>query len=396
MKKIKIGNLAKIFNGYAFKSSNYSRDGFQIIRITNVKNGYISNENKKFIKLTFNALERFVLKEGDILISLTGNVGRVGRIRKENLPAVLNQRVGKIIIKSKEVLPNYLFHILNSSAVESALIKKAKGIAQKNIASLDVENIEIPLPSLEDQKHIVKILDKADTLRQKRKQAMELLDDYVKSVFLEMFGDPVTNPKGWKTFQLKLLIQGIAAGWSANGEVRQKSKNEYGVLKISSVTYGCFNPHEYKAVKITETNNKKLVHPKKGAILFSRANTRELVGASCIVTENYPDLFLPDKLWEITVDVSKVNPVFFQKNISHISWRNELAKKATGTSGSMLNISMERLRNAQIAVPPIEMQIKFAKISRETESLKQKMLLQSVELETQFQALIQKAFKGEL
>ena len=107
MKKVKIGNIAKIFNGYAFKSTEYSDAGFQVIRITNVQNGYISNDNQKFIDLKNKSLERFILNEGDILISLTGNVGRVGRIGKENLPAVLNQRVGKVIIQSKEVISHY-------------------------------------------------------------------------------------------------------------------------------------------------------------------------------------------------------------------------------------------------------------------------------------------------
>lgn len=254
----------------------------------------------------------------------------------------------------------------------------------------------IPLPSLEDQKRIVKILDDADGLRQKRKQAIDLLDDYLRFVFLDMFGDPIINPKGWETHSIRTLAKGIVAGWSANGEDRQKLHNEYGVLKISSVTYGCFNPEEYKAVNITLTNNKKLIHPKKGAILFSRANTRELVGASCIVMRDYPDLFLPDKLWKITVDESKINPIFFQKNISNIKWRNELAKKATGTSGSMLNISMNKFREEQLILPPISIQCKFAEIVQKTESLKKTMLSQSEEMENQFQALTQKAFKGAL
>ncbi|MEI8055313.1 MAG: restriction endonuclease subunit S [bacterium] len=206
MKIVKIGNIAKIFNGYAFKSTEYSDNGFQVVRIKNVQNGYISNDNQKFIKLNNKSLEKFILKEGDILISLTGNVGRVGRIEKENVPAILNQRVGKIIIQTKEVLPDYLFHILKSDIVEAELIEKAKGIAQKNIGSSDIENIEIPLPSVENQKHIVKILDKADALRQKRKQAIKLLDDYLKSVFLEMFGDPVKNPKKWKKRPLKEVV----------------------------------------------------------------------------------------------------------------------------------------------------------------------------------------------
>lgn len=297
------------------------------------------------------------------------------------------------IIESNDELflnTRYLYWFL-SKYVEK-LRELAIGGVIKYIKLNNLTEPTISLPSIEDQKRIVKILDEADAVRQKRKQAIELLDDYLKSVFLEMFGDPVKNPKKWEVSRLEHLIKKITAGWSVNGEDRQKLQNEYGVLKISSVTYGSFNPQEYKAVRITEISNKILVHPKKGSIIFSRANTRELVGASCIVTKDYPDLFLPDKLWEITVNTSKITPVFFQRTISNVRWRNELAKKATGTSGSMLNISMDKFKNEQIMLPPIEIQLKFAEIVKNTDFLKQKMLAQSKELETQFQALVYKAF----
>ena len=112
--------------------------------------------------------------------------------------------------------------------------------------------------------------------------------------------------------------------------------------------------------------------------------------------EDYPDLFLPDKLWKIVVDESKVNPIFFQKNISNIRCRNELAKKATGTSGSMLNISMDKFKNELAILPPLEIQNKFAELVKKTEVIKRAMIAQFEVLETQFQALMQKAFKGEL
>lgn len=332
-----------------------------------------------------------ILPKNSIMICCIGSLGKVG-IAGSDLAT--NQQINSLTFDP--TLVNYKFGYYFALTLVKQLKQMANSAVVPIVNKSAFSNLDFKLIPLDSQNHIVKILDEADALRQKRKQAIALLDDYLKAVFLDMFGDPVKNSKGWETTCINHVIKEIVAGWSANGEDRQKLQNEYGVLKISSVTYGSFNPQEYKAVNSAEISNKKLVYPKKGSILFGRANTRELVGASCIVADDYNDLFLPDKLWEIIIDTSKVNPVFFQKNISNTKWRNELAKKATGTSGSMLNISMDKFRNSQIIVPPMEMQIKFSEIALKIGYIKNKMLIQDEKLEVHFQALLQKAFNGEL
>lgn len=366
MKMIKIGNIAKVFNGYAFKSSEYSDEGFQVIRITNVQSGYIVNNNPKFIKLTNEQQKKFILAEGDILISLTGNVGRVGRIGKENLPAVLNQRVGKLIIHSKEVFPDYLFHILNNNLVEAKLIENAKGIAQKNIGSSDIEKIEIPLPSLEDQKRIVKILDAADALRQKRKKVIKLLDDYLKSVFLEMFGDPVTNTKKIKTYRGSDLF------------------------KFSS---GKFNPTKNLSdgFKYPTYGGNGITGYSKDYLIDYDTLVIGRVGAYCGCVHK-----TSGKIW-ITDNAIFVKDFKQEVNLEFMNFQFKFLKfnKFADFSGQP-KITQKPLEKTEYLAPPLEAQKIFDEIVKKTEFIKQKMLIQSQELETQFQALMQKAFKGEL
>ena len=386
MKKVttRIGDFIKIYKGKkAVLVSDSQKDDYQrFIQIDDLRNNN---------KLKFTNSKGVSVNPNDIIIAWDGaNAGTIGH----GLSGIIGSTLAKIEIQKNNIIPQYLGWFLKGKF--RYLRDRCTGTTIPHISREVLTNILIPLPSIEDQKRIVKILDAADALRQKRKQAITLLDDYLQSVFLDMFGDPIKNPKGWKTSNIKNLTKSIVAGWSANGEDRQKLQDEYGVLKISSVTYGFFKSEEYKALKIVATKGKKLIHPKRGDILFSRANTRELVGASCVVMEDYPDLFLPDKLWKIVVDESKVNPIFFQKNISNIRCRNELAKKATGTSGSMLNISMDKFKNELAILPPLEIQNKFAELVKKTEVIKRAMIAQFEVLETQFQALMQKAFKGEL
>jgi len=391
MKKVKIGNIAKIFNGYAFKSTEYSDDGFQVIRITNVQNGYISNDNQKYIKLNNKSLERFILKDGDILISLTGNVGRVGQMGKENLPAVLNQRVGKVVIQSKEVFPAYLFHILKSGVIESELIEKAKGIAQKNIGSLDIENIEIPLPSLEDQKRIVKILDEADALRQKRKQAIGLLDDYLKSVFLEMFGDVVDNSMKWDVKKIKDLCDVGSSKRVFLNELKNSGIPFYRGTEIGKISCG-------KSIKptlfITDKHYQELKQhtgiPVIGDLLMPSICPD---GRIWLVDTKEPFYFKDGRVLWIHMKEKTLNSIFL-KNFLREKFRKDYKSIASGTTFAELKIFA--LKGLNIILPPIDLQVKFSEIVQKTETLKKAMLVQSAELENQFQALMQKAFKGEL
>ena len=105
-------------------------------------------------------------------------------------------------------------------------------------------------------------------------------------------------PDGWRTGTIHSVVELLEAGVSVNAEERPKSEDEIGVLKVSAVTYGHFDPLAYKTVLPAE-RERLTVNPKRDSIIVSRANTSQLVGASAYIDRDYPDLFLPDKLWQI-------------------------------------------------------------------------------------------------
>ena len=187
----KLGEVCKLTNGYAFQSKEYTDDGYFVIRIGNVQDGYIELNNPRYIKLSEEKQKKFILSEGDILVSLTGNVGRVGEIKEEHLPAVLNQRVAKISLNSKSLQKAYLFYFLTSEYFITELIKAGRGAAQQNISTTDIENLIIPLPPLPEQQRIVSILDEAfaaiakakANAEQNLRNAKELFESYLQGVF---------------------------------------------------------------------------------------------------------------------------------------------------------------------------------------------------------------------
>ncbi|UUD37262.1 type I restriction-modification system subunit S [Mycoplasmopsis californica] len=137
---------ASLKNGYAFKSEDYLENGrYKIITISNVTgNQYISRKANKIDIIPYDIQSHQLLRKGDILVSLTGNVGRVSMVDAEN--CLLNQRVGLILSKDIK-LQEYLFIVLNSFNFEKSMIKKAQGAAQLNIGKSDVENYKIPCPT---------------------------------------------------------------------------------------------------------------------------------------------------------------------------------------------------------------------------------------------------------
>ncbi|MEM6910320.1 MAG: N-6 DNA methylase [Verrucomicrobiota bacterium] len=154
---VPLSKVARVKNGFAFKSAEYEDDGLRVMRIKNVQKGEVVDNDPKFIaKNRESEFADYSLKAGDLLISLTGNVGRVGRLKVEHEPAVLNQRVAHVeLLKGSQCLLDYLFALLNTERFEADSIDASSGVAQANLSSKWVGNYQIPLPPLEVQKEIV-------------------------------------------------------------------------------------------------------------------------------------------------------------------------------------------------------------------------------------------------
>ena len=178
---VRIGDVCEVLNGFAFKSENYAESGIRVIRIANVQKGYIEDSTPVFYPADSVGLDKYMLKNGDLLVSLTGNVGRVAILAKEFLPAALNQRVACLRMKSDRVTKGYLNHILNSDYFEQKCIQASKGVAQKNMSTEWLKDYEIPVYSQEKQAEIVSIFDRLQDIVANRKQELQKLDDLIKA-----------------------------------------------------------------------------------------------------------------------------------------------------------------------------------------------------------------------
>ena len=278
--KIKLKDACKILNGFAFKSSKYVDSGIRIIRITNVQKGYVEDERPAFYPNSEESTIRdYMLEENDLLLSLTGNVGRVALLDKRWLPAALNQRVACLRIKGDRIIKYYLYFALLSDKFENDCIKSSKGIAQKNMSTEWLKDYEIPLPSVQKQREIVSLLKQLSMIIKNKIEQIQQLDDLIKARFVEMFDSS-------KTYPIRPLSD-IAEYW--NGLTYKPTDVSDGgtiVLRSSNIQNMQLDLDDIVRVKC-DISNKKIVK-KNDILMCSRNGSAKLVGKVALIP-NLPE-----------------------------------------------------------------------------------------------------------
>jgi type I restriction enzyme S subunit len=254
-----------------------------------------------------------------------------------------------------EMIPEYIYYMFKYRDWDVGTNKAVMG---KTLNKATLSLVEVDICDIERQREIVEILDKVVAVIDGRTKELNKLDNLIKARFVEMFGEPATNPMSWPIVSVGSMIESCEAGWSGKGQQREKKPGEIAVLKVSAITKGYFIPEECKVLD-DQANIKKYVFPQKRDLLFSRANTREMVGATAVITEDFPELILPDKLWKIQF-TEATNTWYMKYILSSKTIRDRVSAVSTGTSGSMYNISMEKLKAVQIPMPNFELQEQFA------------------------------------
>ena len=366
----KLGEVCEVLNGYAFKSELYTNEGVRVMRITNVQKGYIVDNDPKFYSEQDMApIQQYLLRENDLLMSLTGNVGRVGILQKDMLPAALNQRVACLRIKDSSLFNNYLFHLLNSNRFESDAIFSATGIAQKNMSTEWLKKYHIPIPPVPEQEKIVAELDCLSGVIEKKKQQLKELDALSESIFYSMFGDPITNEKGWKVDRLGNLCEIssskriYAHEYCENGvpfyrgkEISEKSKgNDISVeLYISEERY-------------SELKNKFGV-PQIGDILLTAVGT---IGNIWVVDSNTPFYFKDGNvLWLQAKE--NINPIYFKALLYNLidKYKESMANGCAYNALTIVNLKEMKTNKIPYKLQQ-EFADKIALIEKQKELIKQ-------------------------
>ena len=331
-------------------------------------------------------LKRSQLKSGDILFSIAGVIGRVASVTEDMLPANTNQALAIIRISDEQVYLPYVKLILTSPIVIEQFEKKKQGVAQLNLSLKDISEFSIPLPSKKEQIELAELFTKIINVISKRKEELKALDDLIKARFVEMFGDPITNPKEWKMVELgKLTTIGSSKRifekeYVSEGIPFYRTKEIVELSKGNSISTELFITKE----RFFEIKDKYGV-PKKGDLLVSAVGT---IGVIWIVDGSNDFYFKDGNL--IRVDASEKFDSVYMKNLLENLIDDYKKQMSTGTTYNALTIS--GLTKLKVYDVPIELQNLFSEFVNQV--YKSKVTVQKALEETQilFDSLMQKYF----
>ncbi len=343
------------------------------------KFGYISNEcNDK--------LKRSQLQENDILFSIAGAIGRLAIVKDCILPANTNQALAIIRIPKGIVKYRYMFYALQAQSVMKQFEKKKQGVAQLNISLKDVGELEVPIPLMEIQIKIVEILDKVSGLIEKRKQQLLKLDELVKSRFIELFGDPDTNPLGYEQSTIGEVCSSIVRGPFGSALKKEffvpKDDNTYKVYEQKhaiqkSATIGTYyiTAEKYEELKRFECFT--------GDILMSCSGT---MGELYQLPVGCERGVINQALCKFTLN-EKILPIVFLTYM-----RQTIGNLETKGSGIQNIAAVSYVKTMPINLPPMDIQEQFAAFVEQTDKLKLTIKQSLEKLKILKKSLMQKYF----
>lgn len=373
----------------------YLESGIPILQSKHITKGFLNLEDTKYLseKDYLKYKDKYQANIDDVLVCNIGTIGKSLRINKAE-KFLIAWNLFLIKLDNTKLYSQYFAHYLNHLSDQNYFDKFLTGGTVKFINKKTMGNIQVPLLPLPQQKKIANILDAADALRQNDKALIAKYDELTQALFLDMFGDPVSNPKGWEKVELKKCTSKIGSGSTPRG-----GKETYlteGIALIRSLNI-YDNEFKYKNLAfISQEQADKL----KNVIVESNDVLFNITGASVCRCSIVPDDVLPARVNQHVSILRPIKERLSSSFLSHllISENTKIKLLGVGSAGGaiMEAITKEQLEKFEIILPSIDLQKQFeerVKVIEEQKAIAQKSVEKSEEL---FNSLLQRAFKGEL
>jgi len=348
-----VGDIATLTDGpfgSNLKTSHYVEDGPRVIRLQNIGDGVFHDERAHVSTAHFDRLEKHQVRPGDVVVASLGERPRACLVPEWLGPAIVKADCIRVR-PAGAVEHSYLMWMLNSPPVRTEAGSRVKGVGRPRLGLTGLRQLQIPVPPLGEQRRIVAAieehlsrLDAADASLTTASRRLDALARPIRQRVIE------------SGLELSLgdLLDTIEAGKSFKCDSRPASDDEWGVVKVSAMTWGTFREHENKAMLSNERVDPRW-EIRAGDLLVSRANTTDYVGASVLVGAVRPRLLLSDKSMRLHVKATAHKPWVLHA-LRAPTVRSQMSAVATGTSDSMRNISQAKLRSVRLRVPPLEEQ----------------------------------------
>lgn len=371
---VRLGDVATFVNGYPFKPTDWGIEGYEIIRIQNLTKGTL--ESNYF---SGSIPEKFKVTDGDVLISWSATLDIF--VWKGN-DAWLNQHIFKVVFDKIEIDKSYFIYAIKNILDE--MRKQVHGATMQHITKGKFDNLQIPLPPLATQKRIAEILDAADALRRKDQELLKKYDELAQAIFIDMFGDPVKNEKGWEVKTIGSITK-VGSGGTPSRQVSSYFNGSIPWVKTTEVNGEIITSTEELISDEALKNSSCKLYPKNSVIIamYGQGKTRGQVALLGIEAAT-------NQACGVIQPCAHLNPKFLFNYLkfSYSEIRN------LGRGGNQENLNKGMIEDYNVMIPPLELQEEFNRIIENL--LDQKSSSKIVKSESLFNSLLQKAFKGEL
>lgn len=370
IKRVQLSEIAELITkgttpttlGYEFQDSGVN---FLKIECFDENGAFVNSKVAHISEECHEKLKRSQLKNGDILFSIAGAIGRVAIVTEEMLPANTNQALAIIRIADENVYLPYIKLILTSPIVKEQFEKKKQGVAQLNLSLKDINEISIPLPSKEKQIELAELFGKVANVIAKRNKELHSLDSLIKARFVELFGDLTSNPYGWKTFTLEECFD-----ITSSKRILKSEWKEQGIpfLRVRDMvqlaTTGRLDNEFFVSEEFYESLSDSDGVPQKGDILVSATSTL----GKCHVVDVEERFYFKD------ADVLRfrakraINPIFFMEQMKNAYIEEQIARTLGVTTVAHFTIKAAKIINMRC--PDIELQEEFADFVKQADKSK--------------------------
>ena len=380
----RLGDICEIQSGGTPARSNCTYwEGGTIpwVKISDIKGKHLNKTEEYITESGLQNSSAKLFPKGTILYTIFATLGETCIL---DIDAATNQAIAGLTVKSDIIYREYLYYYLFS--LKSVVDNLGRGVAQNNINMSILRNLPVPLPPLDEQRHIAAVLDKVSELIAKRRQQLDKLDELVKSRFIEMFGDPVFNPFEWSTRPL------LEMGYCKNG-----MNFHTGDRGIEMHCLGVGDFKEYSVidgtdhlpiVSLNEVPSEESML-QDGDIVFVRSNGNKALVGRCLVVypRSTPTTYSGFCIrYRLTSD--EVNTAYLLRVLKTDSMRERMA----GRGANIQNLNQQILATLEIPTPPMRLQEQFAAFVAQTDKSKLAVQKSLEKLEILKKALMQKYF----
>lgn len=382
--------------GSNLTSAHYSDSGARVIRLENVGDGFF-RDVPSFIPLThYGSLRKHEAKPGDLIVASLGEgLPRACLLPDLGGPAIVKADCIRIRLRA-DIDPKWALYATQTPYAKKWAADRLRGVGRQRLGLKGIRQVPVPMPPIEEQYRIVAAvedhLSRLDASRAYLDAAARRTSHWRRSTL-----DAAVAPEGGRTTPLRDLVQRVEAGRSFGGTAPPARDDEWGVVRVSAMTWGEFRPHENKAVPAEQADPRYEIH--EGDILVSRANTTEYVGAPVLVKQTRPRLLLSDKSLRL-VPVPGVDPGWLVSALGTRGVRRQISALATGTKDSMRNISQANLMSVVVPSAAPEEQCRARETATEitlhAARIERSLARAHLQREALRRRLLSTAFSGQL